>query len=701
MKVRLTAPRNVEMGGRALGASAPTGWLRLDCDIDRLAGRWIEIDYRAGLLEPLTRPMLRCVGPGGNFDQALTGALFGRAAWVGSIPRDTTELLISPTDHTGRFDFEIIDLRVLPRSELLLRVVLRDPWRLALAFYSSVLGRKYMAEIQLRRAVCATPFENYDAWRNARVRSMDLEGFDAPQSDWRSGPEIRLIVDARAGYGSDLQSLVADLKAQPYPNWSLGVVGPPGENEDIGEEMPIDGRRIRFAGAEAKLNELLSDLTGRDFVAPVGAQEQVPVYMLAALAEAAVRQPKTMLFYGDEESIDVGGKYLEPRFRPDWSEVFFRSKPDLGAALFFKVEEIRRVAGDMTVAGLFLDPEQAAVAVAATSGSVEHIRRVMRTHKHVRERRETKFDSRPRASSSPPATVTIIVPTRDQAGLLRQCVNSLKQHTSLAQIEILIVDNGSTQTDAVRLLAELGAEENIRIIHRPGPFNFAALCNEAAALTRSETLLFANNDIEFIEENWLTTLLYWATRKDVGAVAPKLLYPNGKVQHAGVIVGIDGRAGHLERLLDARDPGYFGRLCSPHEVSAVTGACLAVERRKFEAVGGFDAENLPVELNDIDLCLRLAARGWKTICACESVLVHHESMSRGRASPSERALREGDSVFPIEMDAQAARRSVFPSRFVVGLAPGQSGIALSALRSSSHVVDARRLSTYDHPRRRP
>jgi GT2 family glycosyltransferase len=641
MKARLIPLRNVEVRGGAFYANVPTPWLRLDCEVGRSAGRWIEISYGASLLERLTRPILRCVGPGGNFDHVLPGALFGRAFWVGFIPRDTTELQISPTDHCGRFDFAIFDLHALSWPELLLRVGLRKPRRLVQGLYAGLLGREFMAEIHFRRALSATPLEAYDAWRKARVRPMDLESFDAPHSDWRSGPEIRLVVDARAGDGSDLRSMVSDLKAQPYPHWSLGVVGPRGPAEAIGEKVPIDDKRIRFIGEDAKLVELLSDLAPRDFIAPVGAQEEVPVYMLAALAEAASREPKTELFYGDEDSIDVDGKYLKPRLRPDWSEVFFRSEPDLGAALFFKVEAIARVSGDMTLAGIFRAPEQATVAVVATSGSVEHIRRVMRTRKFVRERREiTSTNSRRRVPSSPLPAVTIIVPTRDQAGLLRQFVESLKQHPS-RQIEILIVDNGSTQADAVRLLAEIGDEEDTRILYRPGPFNFARLCNEAVALARADTLLFLNNDIELIEDDWLAPLLYWASRDDVGAVGSKLLYPNGKVQHAGVILGVDGRAGHFERMLDARDPGYFGRLCAPHEVSAVTGACLAVQKRKFEAVGGFDAENLPVELNDIDLCLRLAGRGWKCICACESILAHHESMSRGKTSrPNQRYAKE-------------------------------------------------------------
>jgi O-antigen biosynthesis protein len=638
VEVRLFASRNVEIRGGAFYASEPTPWLGLDCEVSKLAGRWVEITYRSGLLEPLTRPILRCVAAGADVDQILPGALFGATVWVGVIPEGATELYLSPTDQCGRFDFEVVDLHVLSWLERLLRVGRREPRRLVWGLYASLVGRQFMADIHFRRALSATPLDAYDAWRGARIRPMDLAGLDAPHFDWRLGPHVRLMVDARGGFGPELCAMVSDLRAQPYPHWSLGFIGARDAAATFRERMPIDDGRIRFTGEDLKLVEFLNDLAPRDFVAPIGAQDRIPIYMLAALAEAAHRKPKTDLFYGDEDSIDANDRYVEPRLRPDWGEVFFGSPPDLGGALFFKVETMARVSGDMTLSELFRAPEQATAALVAARGSVHHIRRVMRTRAYHPKRREIQSrNPGPRLPYIPHPTVTIIVPTRDQSALLRQCIESLKRNTLIQGIEVLIVDNGSTQPDALRYLSELEGQENTRIISCPGPFNFAKLCNEAAKTAKTETLLFLNNDTEFIERGWLEPLLYWAGQPDVGAVGAKLLYPNGAVQHAGVVLGIDGRAGHFERMLDARDPGYFGRLCAPHEVAAVTGACLAVEKRKFEAVGGFDAENLMVELNDVDLCLRLAQHGWKCVFTPDSTLLHHESYSRGRSSrPNER-----------------------------------------------------------------
>jgi GT2 family glycosyltransferase len=154
------------------------------------------------------------------------------------------------------------------------------------------------------------------------------------------------------------------------------------------------------------------------------------------------------------------------------------------------------------------------------------------------------------------------------------------------------------------------------------------LCNAAAEAARAATLAFLNNDVEALSLDWLDRLLAWARLPSVGAVGAKLLFPDGRVQHAGVVVGVDGHATHFERFRRADSSDYFGRDDAPHEVAAVTGACLVVEKAKFDAVGGFDAVNLPVEFSDIDLCLRLAERGWTNLVEPAAVLTHREAATR-------------------------------------------------------------------------
>lgn len=197
--------------------------------------------------------------------------------------------------------------------------------------------------------------------------------------------------------------------------------------------------------------------------------------------------------------------------------------------------------------------------------------------------------------------------------------------------EIIIVDNDSEQKETFSLYGRLKADSRIRILFRPGPFNFSALCNSAAAVAKTPVVVFLNNDIVVQTPDWLETLSSWALRPDIGAVGTRLIYPSGLLQHAGVVIGLGGYAAHNDRNARPGEPGYLGKLAATREVSAVTAACMAIEKAKFDSVRGFDEQAFPIELSDMDLCLRLRAAGWTTICLSEPVLVHHESATRGAA----------------------------------------------------------------------
>jgi GT2 family glycosyltransferase len=208
-------------------------------------------------------------------------------------------------------------------------------------------------------------------------------------------------------------------------------------------------------------------------------------------------------------------------------------------------------------------------------------------------------------------------------------VVSLLARTNYEHFTIALVDNGSEAADTLELLRGLARHPRVRVLRDPRPFNFAALNNQAVATSAADIVVFLNNDTEVTEEDWLERLLEQALRPEVGAVAPMLLYPDGLVQHVGAALGLHGYAGHPFAGLtpDAATP--FG---SPADGTrnwlAVTAACMAVEREKFRAIGGFD-ETFVVAGNDVDLCLRLTAAGYRSLCVAEAVLMHDESRSRG------------------------------------------------------------------------
>jgi GT2 family glycosyltransferase len=230
--------------------------------------------------------------------------------------------------------------------------------------------------------------------------------------------------------------------------------------------------------------------------------------------------------------------------------------------------------------------------------------------------------------------VSIIILTRDQVHLLRRCLDSIAAKSSGVAYEVLIVDNGSVRDDTLRFLSTCG---HVRI-PAPGPFNFAGLNNLGARHARGRHLLFLNNDTEVIDEGWLAALLGHSQRDPVGAVGAKLYYPDGRLQHVGMVLGIKAGVAHAFRGAPGTHPGYFDSAVVTRNYSAVTGACLMTRRDVFESLGGFN-EAFAVDYNDVDYCLRAQARGYRVVFTPAARLWHHESVTRPRrVDPAEHAL---------------------------------------------------------------
>jgi GT2 family glycosyltransferase/glycosyltransferase involved in cell wall biosynthesis len=223
--------------------------------------------------------------------------------------------------------------------------------------------------------------------------------------------------------------------------------------------------------------------------------------------------------------------------------------------------------------------------------------------------------------------VSVVIPTRDRADLLITSADGVLNHTAYPRLELLIVDNGTAEPDALALLDTLAADDRVRILRRPGPFNWSVLNNAAANEAAGEVLVLLNNDVAVLQPDWLTELVSHALQPCVGAVGAKLLYQDGRVQHAGLTTDHAGIPRHLFRYAPEDSTGAYGMLGLAREVWAVTGACLAIPRRAFFDVGGLN-EALPVAYNDVDLCLRLTAHGYRIIWTPWSVVEHREMASR-------------------------------------------------------------------------
>jgi GT2 family glycosyltransferase len=344
---------------------------------------------------------------------------------------------------------------------------------------------------------------------------------------------------------------------------------------------------------------------------------------------AVAAMPGIRIAYADDDLI-VEGRRADPHFKPQWDPELSRHHDYLsGASVLFATRD--------TLSRLPDAGWTAALVAAAVQPPARptHIPRVL----HHRRARPLPFvpatPADPLGGAAP--SLSVIIPTRNHLALLRTCIAGLER-TAYPGIEKIVIDNGSDDPATLAFLEALEAR-GVKVLRMPGAFNYSRLNNAAAREAQGEYLCFLNNDVDMVNSDWLSLLLCKAQQPDLGAVGARLLYPDGTIQHAGVLTGIGGGAGHGHRFQRVDDPGYFERARLPQRVTAVTAACLVVAREKFLAVDGFDEDEFPVAFNDVDLCLKHNPRGWQSLYEPRATLIHHESKSRGKDSVGPNRLR--------------------------------------------------------------
>jgi GT2 family glycosyltransferase len=368
--------------------------------------------------------------------------------------------------------------------------------------------------------------------------------------------------------------------------------------------------------------------------------------------------------YADDDDVTPDGVHVSPRLKPDYSPDLLLSSAYIGAPLAVgssigdrlprpATSERRLIEREwglaacemadsvIHIAEVLCHRSQDVAADSLVDGSgADVVRAALRRRRDHGEVHTGRIAGTYRVAWPTTSTVStsILIPFRDQPGLLRTCVDSVTATTREHDVEFVLIDNGSTDPEVLTLLEHLDDRSNVTIVSDPQPFNWAALNNAGAKVARGDVLLFLNNDIEAIAEEWLEALVGHALRADVGAVGARLLYPDHRLQHCGVVIGLIGAAGHPLLGLAPEERGYLNMALVTREVSAVTGACLASRREVFDQLGGFD-ESLGVDLNDVDYCLRGRAAGYRTLYEPAAELLHHESPSRGTAGGAGDILR--------------------------------------------------------------
>lgn len=606
--VELLALEDVaEADGRWLARSGAP-WLAAP-GLERMSGGWLRLRYHAGLFDELVRPLIRFRRVGGGEEIVpMNGALTGVAEWIGRVPARTVAVAISPVRREGPFSFAVVGAWRIGSDRLLLRGLRRHPRMALTALGARLIGSREEARHCLKFAALATPMAHYARWTRRRTRTIDLAGFDRPHHGAGEGPTIHFLMtgpDEPAAF----ERTLASLQAQSRPDWTL---------------LPLDDRARNPRASDTRVRRVAGTLpldglgTAGDLVATISAGDMILPHACALVVDAMRSHADAKVCYGDEEDGGADGWPASPRLKPDFGPFFHASTDYIGGGAFVRITAL-------TEAGAKTLGEAAARPLDTSSPrAIMHLRRPLFRRPYA---------APPIAPPSPPVpaeppAVAVIVPTRDRPELLRACLASLRERTEYPSLHLVIVDNGTTDEGALALLAEAAARPRVTVLREPGPFNYSALCNRGAAAATAPVLAFLNNDVTALGADWLHRLAGWAMRPDIGAVGPKLLFPDGRVQHGGDVLGLGETALHAYRLA-ANGPGYLGQLGAVREVAAVTGAVQVVERAKFVAVGGFDAEAFPILLNDTDLCLRLAARGWISLYDPLAAMVHAESSSRG------------------------------------------------------------------------
>lgn len=632
MKPLLPGGTAIDLTARTGASRKAEGWLATatPCwlDVPEAAwapgGRWVRIVYSTSFFDDPVRPLIRFeLADGTAVTEPMNGPVFGRGAWIGRIPDKTQRIAISPVADLGRFGFRIDGIAPVSRVGMIRRGLGFDPAWLPWAFGAKLIGSHREAWQTLRFAATATPLSGYAAWRKAMLRAWEPEGLDRPRFDWAEGPTFHLVMPAGGATPQAVAATIASLQAQVYPRWRLTITG--------SHEGPLSPALSGLTGDDGRItvDGDLQEMAANDLVSRVRPGTRLAPYALAVVADVAHRAPEAIVLYGDEDTLPPSGQVAAPRFKPVWSPRFQARTGYLSDGVFLKIAGVDGAMAESAEAfAMNHDGILAAVCAQGTPATIRHIRRVLCS---CPPRPATASAASPRteAATMPLPKVAIVIPTRDHPRLLAKCVEGLETLTDYPDFEVVLVDNGTIDKQALALIEQLKTNPRYTVLHRPGPFNYSALCNDGAAASDAPMLLFLNNDIVMLNDQWLKPLVALAQEPDVGIVGSKLLFPNGRIQHAGVVLGLGSIAGHIYRGEAADIPGYLGRLTVPHEVSSVTGACVAIERRKFDAIGRYDAKNLPVELNDIDLCLRAAEHGLTTLWTPESVLCHLQSASRG------------------------------------------------------------------------
>lgn len=476
-----------------------------------------------------------------------------------------------------------------------------------------------------------------------------------------------------------LKELIESIRKQTYGNWQLCLAdGSPDETvheflkKNYRHEVRISYKKLKSNGGISVNTNKAMELARGEYLMLCDHDDTLEPDALFEIVKAINDQDADVI-YTDEDKVSMDGQhYFDPHFKSDFNLFRFRDnnyichifavkrqvaeqagyfRKEFDGAQDFdfifrcceKAEKIVHIPKvlyhwrchmDSTAA----DPESKAYAFEAGRKAVEeHYKRMGIPARVEMTERPGWYRSRLEIQGNP--LISVIIPNKDHTEDLELCLSSMAKRTSYENYEVLVVENNSEEKETFAYYEKLHERyPRVRVLTWGKEFNYSSINNFAAEQAKGEYLLFLNNDVEILTPGWMEEMLGICQQKEVSVVGAKLYYPDDTIQHAGVVLGLGGIAGHVMCRASREDAGYFGRMVSVQEISAVTAACMLVDARDFRAAGGFD-ESFRVAFNDIDLCMKIRDMGKKIVFTPYAELYHYESKSRGLEDTPEKQYR--------------------------------------------------------------
>lgn len=515
--------------------------------------------------------------------------------------------------------------------------------------------------------------------QGAYLKWLEESREDICYQEFSYQPFISFIVPTYNVSRKLLSECLDSLLNQSYTNFEICIADDHSSLEETLEvlkeyEEKYEQVRVTYRKKNGMISEASNTaikMARGEFIVLVDNDDVVERDALYYIVEALNQDKKLDMIYSDEDKIDFKGKYMEPHFKPDYSPDTLMGVNYICHICCLRKSLVEELGGfrksydgsqdydlflrvtDVTdriyhIEKILYHWRQTATSTAGYLGNKSYAYQAgKRALEDTLKRRKIKGEvlDNPRVSTylvryeSDNPLVSIIIPLKDQAKVSRRCFESIYEKNTYQNFEVIVIDNNSSEQETFDLLEEYKRNhDNFRVKRLECEFNYSYLNNEAVKMAQGEYLLFLNNDTEVIQEDTFSYMVGYASQRHVGCVGIKLLYPDKLVQHAGVVLGFGGVAGHIYVANSYHDNGLFGRLVMPYNYTAVTAACLMIKKSKFLEVYGFD-EKLKVALNDVDLNLKVLEKGYYNVCLSNVEMLHYESKSRGYEASREKHER--------------------------------------------------------------